>query len=155
MIKRLIVMIILMKVIVGEEFKFGYPNPIKDRIQMVEMYSEEYNIAMIAYTKSSELIVSFPDIYVGRIRKAVIYVNDLIYVELPVDAFEYTEEYAKVKFYVEGSIIDSLLRETSIMTKASYDIVFKDNYNKNIRSISFDVSDRFREVVKNYSLMYK
>lgn len=71
---------------------------------MIEMSDAEYTISMLSYKKYSKVIVDFPDITVGSIRKVSILVDGVEFLEMEVDAFSISTSIA---------LSHSILQQTS------------------------------------------
>ena len=79
--KRLIMMLIFILEVNAEQFTFREPDVIKNRKMMIEMSDSEYTVSMLSYKKYSKVIVDFPDITVGSIRKVSILVDGVEFIE--------------------------------------------------------------------------
>ena len=152
--KRLIIMFILILEVSAEQFTFREPNVIKNRNMMIEMSDNEYTVSMLSYKKYSKVIVDFPDITVGSIRKVSILVDGVEFIEMNVDAFEYFDTYASVTFYSSTDIINAFLRNIVLLNTNTLTLAFKDHNGKILRYTKIDTDKNFDYEVSSYANTY-
>ena len=152
--KRLIIMLILILEVSAGTFEFREPNVIKNRKMMIEMSDTEYTVSMLSYKKYSKVIVDFPDITVGSIRKVSILVDGVEFISMNVDAFEYFDTYASVTFYSSTDIIDTFLRNIILLHTNTLTIAFKDHTGKILRYTKIDTDKNFTYAVSSYANTY-
>ena len=152
--KILLVMLMLILEVSAGTFVFREPNVIKNRKMMIEMSDAEYTISMLSYKKYSKVIVDFPDITVGSIRKVSILVDDVEFLEMKVDAFEYFDTYSTVTFYSSTDIIDTFLRNIILLHINTITLAFKDHAGKILRYTKIDTDKNFAYAVSSYANTY-
>lgn len=152
--KILLVMLMLILEMNAGTFVFREPNVIKNRKMMIEMSDAEYTISMLSYKKYSKVIVDFPDITVGSIRKVSILVDGVEFLEMKVDAFEYFDTYSTVTFYSSTDIIDTFLRNIILLHTSTITLAFEDHAGKILRYTKIDTDKNFVYAVSSYANTY-
>ena len=152
--KILLVMLMLILEMNAGTFVFREPNVIKNRKMMIEMSDAGYTISMLSYKKYSKVIVDFPDITVGSIRKVSILVDDVEFLEMKVDAFEYFDTYSTVTFYSSTDIIDTFLRNIILLHTSTITLAFEDHTGKILRYTKIDTDKNFEYAVSSYANTY-
>ena len=153
--KILIIMILIVVQVSSMDWDYIRVDTSRQQREAMIARNSEYEFCMKSFVHHDEMIVAFPDIHVGSIRMADVYLDDKFMFSMDTDLFTYHgDEYAEMNFYSENTPIDGLLRSINTTKATTVRIVFKDIHKDIVRSLELPINDDFKFITESYSVTY-